>query len=82
MSSRSEARDAGESKYSTGKPCARGHTAERYTNTALCVECRAEDAQKYTKAGGNVKIVAYVDLRDESAVKSYVEEINKRRRGG
>lgn len=36
-----EARLAGTRRYFTGKPCAAGHTSERYTSNAMCVECLA-----------------------------------------
>lgn len=36
---RQEAKDLGLDKYSTGKPCKRGHFASRYTKSAQCVEC-------------------------------------------
>jgi hypothetical protein len=36
---RREAKALGLDKYCTGKPCKRGHLAERYTKQAHCVEC-------------------------------------------
>lgn len=36
---RREAKALGLAKYCTGKPCKRGHLAERYVNHAHCVEC-------------------------------------------
>jgi hypothetical protein len=38
--SASEARALGASKYFTGKPCSRGHVAERHTSTMSCVICQ------------------------------------------
>lgn len=37
--SRAAARLAGASRYFTGKPCLRGHVAERVTANATCVDC-------------------------------------------
>lgn len=39
--SRQEARDKGLNKYYTGKPCTRGHTSYRYTQSGTCAECIA-----------------------------------------
>ena len=36
---RREAEDLGLVKYNTGKPCKRGHFADRYVKSAQCVEC-------------------------------------------
>lgn len=38
---RAEARANGNDRYMTGKPCANGHIAERYTCNAMCVLCSA-----------------------------------------
>lgn len=39
ITSRTEARANGLKRYFTGKPCKRGHTAERHTGNGTCVEC-------------------------------------------
>lgn len=36
---RREAVMAGVKTYNTGKPCKHGHTSDRYTSTAQCIEC-------------------------------------------
>lgn len=36
---RTEARAAGLKRYFTGKPCKRGHVAERYLKGGMCIEC-------------------------------------------
>jgi hypothetical protein len=41
------------SKYSTGKPCKRGHTAERYVSTRQCVACQFENRQKWRSNKAN-----------------------------
>lgn len=40
---RAEAKALGLKRYFTGKPCKRGHVAERYSNDQSCVSCKAED---------------------------------------
>lgn len=47
---RREAKALGLPKYSTGKPCRRGHLSERYTNTAHCVKCATEHSAVWRKA--------------------------------
>ena len=37
-----EARDRGETRYSTGEPCLHGHIAERMTSNQRCVQCLKE----------------------------------------
>lgn len=39
LTNRKAARDAGEHKYFTGKPCSHGHVAPRYTQSGTCQEC-------------------------------------------
>lgn len=34
-------------KYFTGKPCKRGHVAERYESTRQCVECQNENRKQW-----------------------------------
>lgn len=41
--SRKEAKALGLKRYFTGKPCCRGHVAERYT-TGNCLDCMKEDS--------------------------------------
>lgn len=38
-STRTEAKEAGEKHYFTGKPCKHGHTTKRLTSTGGCMEC-------------------------------------------
>ena len=48
VTSQSEARAAGMSRYFSGTPCPAGHVAERYTIDAYCVKCAAaKRAEKY-----------------------------------
>lgn len=39
---RKAAKDRGEFHYFTGRPCKRGHIAERLTKSGYCLECRRE----------------------------------------
>ena len=55
---RREAKDLGLAKYKTGKPCKRGHFADRYVKGAKCVECtklqsiawRTENPEKHSQS--------------------------------
>lgn len=55
---RQEAKDLGLDKYNTGKPCKRGHFADRYTKSAQCIECvriqsvawRLENPEKHSQS--------------------------------
>jgi hypothetical protein len=44
--SRIEAKAQGLKRYFTGKPCKRGHVAERYVSTPTCVVCCIDDSRK------------------------------------
>jgi hypothetical protein len=44
---RSQARTRGLARYFTGKPCARGHIAERMTCSANCVRCKKITQARY-----------------------------------
>jgi hypothetical protein len=41
---RAAALATGSAHYATGRPCKRGHTAARYTQTSNCLECQKEHA--------------------------------------
>lgn len=43
----SAARSAGLARYFTGRPCRRGHVAERLVSSAMCSACRSEDNASY-----------------------------------
>jgi len=40
---RNDAAAMGLSKYSTGKPCGKGHDSERYTTSGQCIACLADN---------------------------------------
>jgi len=44
------AKEWGHKRYFTGKPCIRGHVADRLASTRKCMECsRENDAQRYAE---------------------------------
>jgi 5-methylcytosine-specific restriction endonuclease McrA len=42
LTARQAAAESGQSQYFTGKPCSKGHIANRFTASKACVVCRAE----------------------------------------
>lgn len=44
---RMEAAKAGLVRYYTGRKCKRGHDAERFTSTGICVVCNRENASSH-----------------------------------
>lgn len=57
---RSRAKQLGSARYLTGKPCKRGHIADRYTSNGWCAKCAAIDqvgskAIYYLKNEGEIK---------------------------
>jgi hypothetical protein len=44
---RKQAHALGKHKYSTGKPCIRGHKTFRYVNTGVCIDCAATYSKNY-----------------------------------
>ena len=49
-------------RYFTGKPCKRGHIAERYTSTRTCVMCAAERCLEWQSANKR----KYLNAQNES----------------
>lgn len=49
MISRKMAKQEGLKRYSTGKPCLRGHVCERFVSTKVCVECSANASKLLRK---------------------------------
>jgi predicted nucleic acid-binding Zn ribbon protein len=56
--SRKEARARGLDRYFTGKPCLRGHIAERPTSVAVCLECRKLEGRGIKQVGEEVHCVS------------------------
>lgn len=48
--SKTEARSQGLTRYFTGRPCKRGHVAERFVSTKHCVRCAGEASSMWKKA--------------------------------
>jgi hypothetical protein len=61
------AQEAGAAYYFTGKPCKHGHVAERYTNTATCVECARQRAQRHKQQDPERAQRVYRAWRDSNA---------------
>lgn len=46
FTTRAAAAQAGSKHYFTGKPCSRGHVAQRFTSIGSCIECVRENAMR------------------------------------
>ena len=75
-SSRKEAKATGSKYYGTGRPCTRGHTANRYASDGCCIECvKARATARYLDKKGEILAKAkahYAENSDE--IKSKVAE--------
>ena len=49
------AKAAGETRYSTGKPCKNGHLCERWTATGHCIECWEAGKARYFAANPGIE---------------------------
>jgi hypothetical protein len=71
--SRDQAKDLGLAHYFTGKPCPRGHIAERFVSSFGCVECSFENARKSRESMSEDKKLAMREkknsIRREAAAK-------------
>lgn len=47
--SRTEAAKRGLTRYYTGRPCAKGHDAERYTTNGVCLMCNQDSGRKFNQ---------------------------------
>lgn len=47
ISTRRQAADAGQKRYYTGRPCSKGHDAQRFVSTGVCVKCAADYVKSY-----------------------------------
>lgn len=68
MSERLIAAENGKKLYATGRPCKRGHLAERYVSTGNCVDCIKESNERFRPK--NPDIGKYLI---ECPVKRYLE---------
>lgn len=51
---RHTAKEKGELKYFTGKPCLRGHISHRWVNSGKCCECALDVTREWRKNGNKV----------------------------
>ena len=73
--SRKSALAAGATHYFTGKPCKRGHVAERYPNNGECVVCAKLRATKWKKTA---KGSAYhTEYRRTPKMRDYIRNYNR-----
>lgn len=63
---RQDAHKAGDTFYSTGRPCNNGHITQRYVSTGGCTQCLSEARRKFAKAGV-VKFVTILIHPDDIA---------------
>lgn len=49
LSSKREAKEAGEKKYFTGKSCKNGHISPRWTHNSSCMGCLSENSIRWSK---------------------------------
>lgn len=47
---RKNAAEQGLTRYSTGRPCLRGHICERFVSTGVCVQCAAGYNKRYNQS--------------------------------
>lgn len=82
---RTEAMRLGLTRYFTGKPCKRGHIAERTCSSAICLECGREKAREpsfkqkckeYNESRVEYRKQRYLEKREEilEKQKKYVEK--------
>lgn len=64
---RKKALEEGAIRYFTGKPCAKGHTAERLTSDRSCVDCNSQKARE-----------RYPAIRDKEAERGRLYRKNNR----
>lgn len=48
------AKEAGQIRYSTGKPCKKGHIAERFTSNGMCCVCEYEKQRMFLQQSADV----------------------------
>jgi hypothetical protein len=85
---RHEALIAGLTTYNTGRPCAKGHTADRYASTGNCLECLRQsrlDAQRLRNSvraarGPDSALFAYpLHPADHAAALAYCQALDLQR---
>lgn len=71
---RAAAHAAGLRKYFTGKPCAKGHNAQRWTASGICCVCASASTRKYNQKmrGGNAVFTVNCHKGDEESIRQFV----------
>ena len=77
---RKAAREIGAVRYNTGKPCARGHLADRYTKSSICVQCSKESqqARRNKTPGKEANRLSQRELRQNVFYKAELLEASRR----
>ena len=71
---RKSAMEKGRLYYKTGKPCARGHVAPRFTKTRRCVECdRVNKKKRYVDV--KLRTPVWADMKAIKAVYNKSREL-------
>lgn len=85
MSERAIAINEGRKKYNTGKPCKRGHFADRFTVTMNCVECvklyrkttnQRLNQARYDIAMGHIAVTVTVRAQDAQFIRDMAKMSN------
>lgn len=79
---RKTAKQAGETKYFTGKPCKHGHVAPRVTangNCCVCVQLKKSEADKKYRLKNIEKIKEYDKARPRRPINPEIKKAQKKR---
>lgn len=78
--SRKEAKALKYKRYFTGTPCLRGHIAEHYTGSGVCIKCDAIGVQKryelYTKVRTTDEVSIPIEAMDAPEAKRYCNKFS------
>lgn len=55
-----DAEEVGENVYNTGKACIRGHMADRYVSSGICVDCSKHYSKVHNKRRSNIIKRSYI----------------------
>lgn len=77
---RKEAESLGLTKYSTGKPCRKGHNSMRRTCSGGCIECLKGYSADYRAAHKKIDVLVTVTHQDDAAViRAMADKLNSER---
>lgn len=81
---RKHAKERGLARYYTGKPCPRGHYAERKTDSSTCTECECFYDRKYkdSKKGQQYRIKYQSRIRGTEKAKTWARKTHLKRNYG